>query len=338
VRVDQFDFDLPESLIALRPAEPREAARLLVVGDKLQDRRIADLPDLLRPDDLLVLNDTRVIPARLVGRRGAARIEVTLIERLDAATWRAFARPGRRLKAGDRIEFAADFAATVQARDGAEVRLAFGRDGEDFDAALERHGLMPLPPYIASRRPPDARDRDDYQTSFAARPGAIAAPTAGLHLTPTLLARLPQRVTVTLHVGAGTFLPVTVDDTADHRMWSEHGEVGEEAASTIAAAKVAGRRVVAVGTTALRLLEASGGAPFQGATDLFITPGYRFKVVDVLLTNFHLPRSALFMLVSAFAGMRRMRAAYRHAIGAGYRFYSYGDACLLTRRDDDPAL
>jgi S-adenosylmethionine:tRNA ribosyltransferase-isomerase len=339
VRVDAFDFELPETLIALRPAEPRESARLLVVGEGLEDRRIADLPDLLRPDDLLVLNDTRVIPARLEGRRGEARIEVTLIEPVDALAWRCFARPARRLKPGDRVVFAPDFTATVEARgEGGEVRLVFEVEGAAFDAALERHGKMPLPPYIASRRPPDARDRTDYQTSYAAQPGAVAAPTAGLHLTPALLSRLPRPVTVTLHVGAGTFLPVTAGDTEDHRMWSERGEVGEAAAAAIASAKADGRRIVAVGTTALRLLEASGGAPFRGETNLFITPGYRFRVVDVLLTNFHLPRSTLFMLVSAFCGLNRMHAAYRHAIEAGYRFYSYGDACLLTRRDDDLAL
>jgi len=333
VRVDAFDFELPERLIALRPAEPREAARLLVVDERLEDRHVGDLPALLRPDDLLVLNDTRVIPARLTGRRGDARIEATLIERLDARTWRAFARPARRLKPGDRVAFAGEFAATVELRDGAEVRLAFDLAGADFDAALERHGEMPLPPYIASRRPPDARDRGDYQTAFAVRPGAVAAPTAGLHLTSALLAKLPPHVTVTLHVGAGTFLPVTAEDTREHRMWPEYGEIGAEAAAAIARARAEGRRIVAVGTTALRLLEASDGAAFRGQVDLFITPGYRFRMIDVLLTNFHLPRSTLFMLVGAFSGLERMRAAYEHAISQGYRFYSYGDACLLTRHD-----
>ena len=337
MRVDEFDFTLPERLIALRPAEPREAARLLAVGDRLEDRRIADLPALLRPDDLLVLNDTKVLPVRLEGRRGAARIEATLIERLDPATWRAFARPARRLRPGDRIGFAEGFEAEVESRgDGGEVRLRFAAEG--FEAALQRHGRMPLPPYIASRRPPDERDRADYQTVFAVRPGAVAAPTAGLHLTAGLLARLPPTVTVTLHVGAGTFLPVTASDTSDHRMWTERGEVTPAAAAAIACARAERRRVVAIGTTALRLLEASGGEQFDGATDLFITPGYRFRVVDVLLTNFHLPRSTLFMLVAAFAGLRRMHAAYAHAIAAGYRFYSYGDACLIERRDDDLAL
>jgi S-adenosylmethionine:tRNA ribosyltransferase-isomerase len=339
VRVDDFDFTLPEQLIALRPAEPREAARLLVIGDRFEDRRIADLPDLLRPDDLLVLNDTKVLPVRLIGRRGEARIEITLIERLEPQTWRAFARPARRLKPGDRVAFAAGFAALVEGRgEGGEVRLSFAAEGADFERLLQRHGQMPLPPYIASRRPPDERDRADYQTVFATQPGAVAAPTAGLHLTAAMLARLPPTVTVTLHVGAGTFLPVTADDTRDHRMWSERGEVGAVAAEAIARARAERRRIVAVGTTALRLLEASGGAPFRSATDLFITPGYRFRVVDVLLTNFHLPRSTLFMLVAAFAGLRRMRAAYAHAVAAGYRFYSYGDACLLTRCDDDLAL
>lgn len=338
MRVDAFDFELPEHLIALRPAEPRGAARLLVVDEPLQDRRIADLPALLRPDDLLVLNDTKVIPARLVGRRGAARIEVTLIEPLDGGGWRALARPARRLHPGDRIEFAEAFAAAVEARDGGEVRLAFDLSGTAFVRALDAHGQMPLPPYIARRRPPDAQDRRDYQTVFAARAGAVAAPTASLHLTSELLDQLPPRVTVTLHVGAGTFLPVTAEDTQDHRMWSERGEVTEAAAAAIAAARATGRRIVAVGTTALRLLEASGGRAFRDRTDLFITPGYRFRVVDALLTNFHLPRSTLFMLVSAFSGLNRMRAAYRHAISQGYRFYSYGDACLLTRRDHDLEL
>jgi len=339
VRVDAFDFELPEALIALRPAEPREAARLLVVGDRLEDRHIADLPNRLRADDLLVLNDTRVIPARLTGRRGTARIEVTLIEPAQAGAWRAFARPARRLKPLDQIDFAPDFSATIEARgERGEVLLQFGLDEAAFEARLERHGEAPLPPYIASRRRPDARDLRDYQTVFARRPGAVAAPTAGLHLTPKLLARLPEHVTVTLHVGAGTFLPVTVEHTEHHRMWPERGELDETAAATIAVARSAGRRIVAVGTTALRLLEASGGRPFQGLADLFITPGYRFRVVDALLTNFHLPCSTLFMLVSAFSGLNRMRAAYAHAIDAGYRFYSYGDACLLTRRDDDLAL
>jgi S-adenosylmethionine:tRNA ribosyltransferase-isomerase len=337
VRVDAFDFELPEHLIALRPMEPREAARLLVVSDRLEDRRVADLPALLRADDLLVLNDTRVIPARLVGKRGRARIEVTLIEPAHAGAWRAFARPARRLKPMDQIDFAPDFTATVEQRgERGEVLLQFGIDEAGFGALLERHGEAPLPPYIASRRKPDARDRRDYQTVFALHPGAVAAPTAGLHLTPELLGRLPEQVTVTLHVGAGTFLPVSVEHTEHHRMWPERGELSAVAAARIAAAKADGRRIVAVGTTALRLLEASGGALFHGMTDLFITPGYRFRVVDVLLTNFHLPRSTLFMLVSAFSGLERMRAAYAHAVGAGYRFYSYGDACLLTRADDLP--
>jgi S-adenosylmethionine:tRNA ribosyltransferase-isomerase len=338
VRVDAFDFELPECLIALRPAEPREEARLLVVGDRLQDRRIGDLPALLRPDDLLVLNDTKVIPARLTGRRGRATIEVTLIEPAQAGAWRAFARPARRLKPNDQIDFANGFTATIESRDGGEVLLQFGVDDQRFEALLERYGQPPLPPYIASRRPPDARDRRDYQTVFALHPGAVAAPTAGLHLTPSLLAQLPEQVTVTLHVGAGTFLPVTAEHTENHRMWPERGEVSEAAAQRIAAARAGGRRIVAIGTTALRLLEATGGSAFRGQTDLFITPGYRFRVVDVLLTNFHLPRSTLFMLVSAFSGVQCMRAAYAHAVNVGYRFYSYGDACLLARRDDDLAV
>jgi S-adenosylmethionine:tRNA ribosyltransferase-isomerase len=337
VRVEAFDFELPEHLIALRPAEPRESARLLVVGDVLEDRRVAELPALLRADDLLVLNDTKVIPARLAGKRGRAQIEVTLIEPAHAGTWRALARPARRLKPMDRIDFNAEFTATVVERgERGEVLLQFGVDDAGFATLLERHGQTPLPPYIASKRRADARDRRDYQTVYALHPGAVAAPTAGLHLTPELLGRLPEQVTVTLHVGAGTFLPVTAEHTEHHRMWPERGEVSEVAAARIAAARAAGRRIVAVGTTALRLLEATGGMPFHGITDLFITPGYRFRVVDVLLTNFHLPRSTLFMLVSAFSGLERMRTAYAHAISRSYRFYSYGDACLLTRGNDTP--
>ena len=348
MQTDDFDFDLPRDLIAQRPAVPRDAARLLAVGDGLRDLTVGDLPGLLSPGDLLVFNDTRVIPARLFGRRGAAKVEVTLHQplghdHLDSSRWRAFARPARRLHVGDRIDFAQDFAATVAAKhDGGEVTLAFEHDAAALRDALQRHGAMPLPPYI--RRPPggDPRDRADYQTLFARHDGAIAAPTAGLHFTHDLLAALERRgigrTAVTLHVGAGTFLPVKAADPRDHPMHAEAGVVGAAAAQAVRATRAAGGRVVAVGTTSLRLLEAACDADgridaFTGATDLFILPGYRFKAVDLLLTNFHLPRSTLFMLVCALAGMARMTAAYRHAVESRYRFYSYGDACLLQRSE-----
>jgi S-adenosylmethionine:tRNA ribosyltransferase-isomerase len=340
MRVDAFDFELPRERIADRPARPRDGARLLVVRRRaLDDRRVRDLPALLRPRDIVVVNDTRVIPARLVGRRGEARVEVTLHKRLGAGLWRAFALPAKRLRRGDTVRFADDLAAEVTARDdGGEVTLSFDRTGAAFDAALARRGAIPLPPYIPRPHGPDERDRTDYQTMFAVRPGAVAAPTAGLHFTPRLVRALDragiERAMVTLHVGAGTFVPVRVADTDDHRMHAESGEIDSAAAVAIADARARGGRVVAVGTTVLRLLEHAaghGGAvrSFAGETDLFITPGYRFRAVDLLLTNFHLPRSTLFMLVCAFAGLERMRAAYAHALGAGYRFYSYGDACLL---------
>ena len=362
MRVDLFDFDLPEELIALRPSEPRDAARLLVVrpggSPVLQDRSIGDLPDLLAPGDVLVANDTRVIPARLAGRRigrgeSAPRIEITLHRRESASGWRAFARPARRLRPGDRVAFAemagevADspprhgggpVAEIVEKGEGGEVLLDFDRAGPALDEALHSVGTMPLPPYIASRRAPDARDNGDYQTMFARCEGAVAAPTAGLHFTEDLVTRLRAReiaiATVTLHVGAGTFLPVKVEDTQHHRMHAEWGEVGAATASRLNAARKAGGRVIAIGTTALRLLESAtdeGGVigRFSGTTDIFITPGYRFRAVDALLTNFHLPRSTLFMLVAAFSGLDVMRRAYAHAIAARYRFYSYGDASLL---------
>jgi S-adenosylmethionine:tRNA ribosyltransferase-isomerase len=346
MKVADFDFDLPRSLIAERPAEPRDAARLLLVGDGLADRHVRDLPDLLRPGDLLVFNDTKVIPARLVGRRGAARIEATLHKQAGPETWRAFVRPAKRLKPGDRISFgdgpAGDAleAEVLEKGEGGEVVLRFAAAGDALLAALDRIGRMPLPPYIPRTQGPDARDRDDYQTVYARHPGAVAAPTAGLHFTDDLMARLAargiERIFVTLHVGAGTFLPVKVEDTRDHVMHAEWGRLGADAAAAVAAARARGGRVVAVGSTALRLLESAADAdgrvaPFEGDTALFITPGYRFKSVDLLLTNFHLPRSTLFMLVAAFAGLARMRAAYEHAKRAGYRFYSYGDACLLER-------
>ncbi len=341
MRVDAFDFTLPRAQIAQHPVSPRDTARLLdLTGGAAADRHVRDLPALLRPGDLLVLNDTRVIPARLAGRRGAARVEVTLHQRVADDTWDAFAKPAKRLRPGDRVVFGGALSAQVAAREGGEVRLRFDRTGAALDQAVATHGTVPLPPYIARPDGPEAGDRADYQTVFARTDGAVAAPTAGLHFTTALLDRLDrrgiERVFVTLHVGAGTFLPVTAEDTEAHRMHAEHGTVSADAAARVAAARARGGRVVAVGTTVVRLLESAARADgtlgsFTGPVDLFIVPGYRFKAVDLMLTNFHLPRSTLFMLVCAFAGQARMQAAYRHAIRAGYRFYSYGDATLLAR-------
>ena len=339
MRVDLFDFVLPPERIALRPAVPRDAARMLVVdAGGRRDRRIADLPAILRRGDLLVFNDTRVIPARLEGRRGEARVGATLHKREGPRRWRAFVRNGRRLSEADRIDFGGGVTAIASARDDdGSWALDFAGD-EPVEALLDRAGHMPLPPYIAARRPTDARDAADYQTMFAAAPGAVAAPTAALHFTPALLASLAaagvDHVTLTLHVGAGTFLPVKADDTADHRMHAEWGRIDAAAAARINAARAAGGRVIAVGTTPLRLLESAvepDGTvrPFEGDTAIFITPGYAFRGVDGLLTNFHLPRSTLFMLVSALMGLDRMQEAYAHAIESDYRFYSYGDASLL---------
>jgi S-adenosylmethionine:tRNA ribosyltransferase-isomerase len=339
MRTDDFDFALPADRIAQAPARPRDSARLLVVDGGLADRGVRDLPGLLRPGDLLVVNDTKVIPSRLSGRRGDVRIEATLHGDLGDGRWRAFARPGKRLRPGDRVVFAPDFAATVDAKeaDGGVV-FDFARPAGAVLAGLERHGAMPLPPYI-DRDAPDARDKQRYQTLFAARPGAVAAPTASLHFTPRLLRALADRgigrATVTLHVGPGTFLPVRDDDPRAHKMHGEWGEIDAATADAINAARAAGGRIVAVGSTPTRLLESAAAKdgtvrPFSGETDLFILPGDRFRAVDRMLTNFHLPRSTLFMLVCAFAGTETMRAAYAHAIKADYRFYSYGDACLLS--------
>ncbi|MEI7609561.1 MAG: tRNA preQ1(34) S-adenosylmethionine ribosyltransferase-isomerase QueA [Rhodospirillaceae bacterium] len=344
MRTADFDYDLPPACIADHPVKPRDHARLLAVGNaESHDRRIAELPHLLRAGDLLVFNDTRVIPARLDGRRGEARVEVTLHKRQPSGHWLAFARPAKRLRPGQTVLFAPGFEAEVIAKhEGGDVELAFSSGESELFEALRRHGRMPLPPYIRRPEGCEAADAEDYQTLFAARDGAVAAPTAGLHFTPRLMAALADRgvatTKVTLHVGAGTFLPVKVDDIRDHHMHSEVGEIGEAAIDAIAATRKAGGRVVAVGTTSLRLLEtvadpAGGLRPFAGETSIFITPGYRFRIVDMLLTNFHLPRSTLFMLVCAFAGTERMRAAYAHAIASGYRFYSYGDACLLERAE-----
>ena len=340
-----FDFALPRDLIADRPMEPREAARLLVLpaAGGLADRHIADLPALLRPGDLLVFNDTKVIPARLVGSRGLATVEITLARDLGGGVWSVYAKGARRLRPGDHIDFAADLSAAVvdKTPEGA-VTLLFDREGAAFRAALFRYGAMPLPPYI--KRPPsgdprgDPRDRRDYQTIFARAEGAVAAPTAGLHFTPALLAAIAARgaewVTVTLHVGPGTFLPVKAEDPREHKMHAEWGLVGAQAASRINQVRARGGRIIAIGTTSLRLLESAAAetgavAAFCGETRLFILPGYPFRAIDLLLTNFHLPRSTLLMLVAALAGLDRIKAAYAHAIATGYRFFSYGDACLI---------
>ncbi len=356
MKTADFDFDLPEDRIALRPAEPRDAARLLLVcpDEPVVDRHVRDLPDLLRSGDALVFNDTRVIPARLKGTRerdgSVIGVEALLHRRLARHRWTAFMRPGKRLKPGDRVRFGETddracllgaLDATVEAKgEGGEVTLAFDLSGPDLDQAIAERGVMPLPPYIAAKRGEDERDRRDYQTIYAREDGSVAAPTAGLHFTPELMAKLDARGVsrhfVTLHVGAGTFLPVKTDDLADHVMHAEYGEVSAETAEALNAVRAAGGRIVCVGTTSLRLLESAADAagsvrPFADDTAIFITPGYAFRVADGLMTNFHLPQSTLFMLVSAFAGQAVMRAAYDHAIATGYRFYSYGDSSLLWR-------
>jgi len=350
MRVDQFDFDLPEDRIALHPAEPRDSARMLVVGaDRaLADRQVSDLLDILRPGDVLVVNDTKVIPAELSGVRirgeSRRRVSFNLHKRLDANSWLAFARPAKHLALLDKLELghgAQKLNATVSGKgEAGEVTLTFDFDSAELDEAIKANGAMPLPPYIGGKRDLEDRDAVDYQTVYAAVDGAVAAPTAGLHFTEKLLQDLALKGVsverVTLHVGAGTFLPMKADDTDDHVMHAEWGEITQAAAERIVAAKAQGGRIVAVGTTSLRLLESAAREtgelqPFLGDTDIFITPGFDFHVVDVLMTNFHLPRSTLFMLVSAFAGLDTMHAAYAHAIATGYRFYSYGDASLLFR-------
>jgi S-adenosylmethionine:tRNA ribosyltransferase-isomerase len=353
MRTDLFDFDLPAASIALRPASPRDSARMLVVRPDgiLSDRVVAELPLQLEPGDQLVVNDTKVISAQLSGRRigrdTEPKIDATLIKRLDGSRWQALVRPAKKLSTGDVVRFGhegrvcllghLDARVNDKGSDG-EVTLAFSLHGPALDQAIAELGSPPLPPYIASKRAPDQRDASDYQTMFAAREGAVAAPTAGLHFTPALEAALRQRgiglQRITLHVGAGTFLPVKVDDTGAHRMHAEWGTISRATAEALNTARANGGRIVAVGTTSLRLLESAGTAqgtiePFTGETAIFITPGYRFRAVDILLTNFHLPRSTLFMLVSAFSGLDTMQRAYAHAIASGYRFYSYGDACLL---------
>lgn len=347
MRVDEFDFDLPEENIALRPAVPRDSARLLVVNQgaqELQDRVVSELADFLQPGDALVFNDTRVIPAQLEGvrRRGeaVASIGATLHLRESADTWRAFVRGAKKLKIGEIVDFGGNtfLAEVLEKGEGGEVVLRFNRSGPDLDLALITFGHVPLPPYIALKRDEDEQDRQDYQTIYAREDGAVAAPTAGLHFTDRLLASLEERGVaqhfVTLHVGAGTFLPVKVDDTEDHKMHSEIGVITPETAEALNRVRSNGGRIVSVGTTSLRLLESAATEdgeilPWSGATDIFITPGYRFKAIDALMTNFHLPRSTLFMLVSAFAGTGVMKRAYEHAISQNYRFYSYGDSSLL---------
>ena len=339
MNVDLFDFDLPTDRIALRPAAPRDSARMLVLeGEGPRDAHVSDLSALLRRGDVLVFNDTRVIPAQLEGRRGDAKIGATLHKREGPRRWRAFVRNGRRLREGEAIDFGSGVTASAMNRgDDGSFALEFAGD-EPVELLLERAGRMPLPPYIAAKRGTDARDADDYQTMFAREAGAVAAPTAALHFTPALMAALGEagigHETLTLHVGAGTFLPVKADDTDDHRMHAEWGRIDAATADRLNAVRASGGRVIAVGTTSLRLIESASGEdgivrPFEGDTSIFITPGYRFRGIDGLITNFHLPRSTLFMLVSALMGRETMQAAYAHAIESGYRFYSYGDASLL---------
>ena len=355
MRTDLFDFELPADSIALRPASPRDSARMLIVQPDgvLRDLHVGDLPNWIEPGDQLVVNDTKVISAQLKGRRigreTEPKIDATLIKRLDGSRWQALVKPAKKLSPGDVVRFGNEgkvcllghLDAEVEHKgDDGEVTLSFSFHGPALDSAIADLGSPPLPPYIASRRPPDERDAADYQTMFATSEGAVAAPTAGLHFTPELGRRLRERGVginrVTLHVGAGTFLPVKAEDTAAHKMHSEWGSLSAETAHALNRARAAGGRIVAVGTTSLRLLESAAAedgtiAPFSGETAIFITPGYRFRAVDILLTNFHLPRSTLFMLVSAFSGLETMKRAYAHAVRSGYRFYSYGDACLLFR-------
>lgn len=354
MKLSDFDFHLPETLIATRPARPRSSARLLLAqGAATEDRKVSDLPDILRAGDRLVLNDTRVIPARLSGLRHrsgaegdtAARIEVTLLEPRADGTWTSLLKPLKKIKDGETVVFSEALSAIVEARDAGQAHLRFNLKGDDFDAALAQAGAMPLPPYIAALRAPDDADKTDYQTVWARHSGAVAAPTASLHFDEPLLAALAAKGVsfshVTLHVGAGTFLPVKVDDISTHKMHAEWGEVTEAAAAEINATRAAGGRIIPVGTTALRLLESAatdtGVAPWQGDTDIFITPGFRFRVADGLMTNFHLPKSTLMMLVSALMGPQRIREIYDHAIRSGYRFFSYGDSSLLLPDQGDRA-
>lgn len=342
MHISIFDFELPKERIAQSPACPRDSARLLTVGKELQDAKVTDLAALLRPGDVMVFNNTRVIPAKLEGKRGAAGIEINLHKYNQDGSWLAFARPAKRLRVGDIFQVADDFMAQVEAKHEGEVTLRFNLQGEAFSAALNRYGQVPLPPYIARSKSPSVEDNEDYQTIYAKQEGAVAAPTAGLHFTKGIFdaldARGVKRAFVTLHVGAGTFLPVKVEDIHEHKMHAEYGVIDMETAKLINETRAMGGRVVAVGTTSLRILETVADdtgliKPFAGETSIFITPGYRFKIVDVLMTNFHLPKSTLFMLVSAFAGTECMQQAYQHAIEKQYRFFSYGDASLLYRAE-----
>ncbi len=344
MKVDQFNFELPKELIAIRPAASRDGARLLVVKGKDQtDRMVTNLSDFLSAGDLMIFNDTRVIPARLKGKRRDAKIEITLHMNMGGGVWKAFAKPAKKLKSDDIINFEGSLDASLVSKgDGGEVTIEFNKIGDDLREALNISGVMPLPPYIASQRPIDDRDKNDYQTIYSQNDGAVAAPTAGLHFTKALQSQLDKKgvkgVYVTLHVGAGTFLPVKADDTEDHKMHAEYGEVSEDVANLINETRAKGGKIVAVGTTSLRLLESAtdnNGVThaYRDATDIFITPGYKFRSIDILMTNFHLPKSTLFMLVSAFAGFDNMKKAYKHAIESKYRFYSYGDSSLLFRED-----
>lgn len=343
MKLSDFSYELPAERIAQRPMDPRDAARLLVVDETFRDESIKDLPNLLRANDLLVFNNTRVIPTRLTGRRKTAKIEVTLHKEETLDTWRAFARPAKKLRQGDQIDFANEFNAEVVSKgEAGEITLTFSQSGDALRDALEQHGAMPLPPYIKRSALPDEQDRHDYQTMFADIPGAVAAPTAGLHFTPSILENLDanniRHTFVTLHVGAGTFLPIKTDNVDEHHMHAEWGEINENTAALINQTRLEGGRVIPVGTTALRLIETAAQEdgtvnPFIGDTSLFIKPGYHFKTVDMMFTNFHLPCSTLFMLVCAFAGTERMKNAYQHAIDHDYRFYSYGDASLLTKAE-----
>jgi len=344
MKVDQFDFELPKELIAIRPAASRDGARLLVVkGNDQTDQTVSNLPDHLSAGDLMIFNDTRVIPARLKGKRRDAKIEITLHMNMGGGVWKAFAKPAKKLKPDDIINFDGSLEAGVVSKgDAGEVTMKFNKSGDDLREALNIAGVMPLPPYIASQRPIDDRDKEDYQTIYSQNDGAVAAPTAGLHFTKSLQSQLIEKgiksAYVTLHVGAGTFLPVKADDTDDHKMHAEYGEISDSVAKLINETRNAGGKIVAVGTTSLRLLESatdSSGVTraYRDATEIFITPGYKFRSIDILMTNFHLPKSTLFMLVSAFAGFDNMKKAYKHAIENNYRFYSYGDSSLLFRED-----
>lgn len=345
MKVDKFDFELPKELIAIRPAPSRDGARLLVVkGKSLSDKLVSDLPTFINAGDLMIFNDTRVIPARLSGKRRDAKMEITLHMNMSGGVWKAFARPAKKLKVDDVINFMGGLDALVTSKgDAGEITIQFNKTDDELSEALTFAGVMPLPPYIASQRPVDDRDLEDYQTIYSKHDGAVAAPTAGLHFTENLQNSLKERQVnaayVTLHVGAGTFLPVKVDDTDDHKMHEEYGEISPDVAALINETHKRGNKVIAVGTTSLRLLESATDEdgvtkPFAAATDIFITPGYKFRSVDILMTNFHLPKSTLFMLVSAFAGFDNMKAAYKHATQSGYRFYSYGDSSILFREDN----